>query len=424
MKKIILLLILISELSAKAQTTDHVYKSNVKSVKLFKYGDIYSYPVMTLNSNDQLELHFDDMDADIKNYYYTYELCDANWSPSELQPYDYIQGFQSTKIDNYRNSSIIPTRYTNYQAIIPDASSVPTRSGNYILKVFLDNDTSNLVFTKRFLIIDKKVLVTAQVLQPFNSDLFRTHQRVQVDVSTTSSFTVLSPQDFKVVIIQNNIWSTALLNDRPSVFRGNYYEYNDELTTTFEGGKEWRWIDLRSLRLKSDRTIRMIDSSNQVHVFVKPDMSRAEQAYIYYADLDGIFTIENIDYINPYWESDYAYVHFTYIPPRRQPYEGKNLYLFGELTNYATDDSSLMIFDPDKGVYEKTLYLKQGFYNYDYVTVSDNKQDNDKISFADTEGNYFGTENSYTILVYFRSFGGRSDELIGYTKINSVTPQQ
>ena len=420
MKKIILLPFLFSVLAVKAQLPDHIYKSNIRSVKLYKYGDIYSYPILTLNSADQLELHFDDLDADIKNYYYTYQLCNADWSPCSLQPYDYIRGFLTTRISTYRNSSIAFTRYTHYQAVIPDRSCVPTKSGNYLLKIFLNSDTSKLLFTKRFLVVDYKVAVAAQVLQPFNGQLFRTHQRVQAVVSTNAQFNVFTPQDLKVVILQNNVWSTALLNDRPSIFRGNYYEYSDEPTTTFEAGKEWRWIDLRSLRLMSDRMLRIEDSNKQTHVFVKPDGNRQQQVYIYYRDLDGIFTIESTENINPYWQGDYAYVHFSYFPPGNRAYEGKSVFLFGELTNYSPDDSSKMIFDPDRGAYEKTLFLKQGYYNYSYVTMTDKKQEDRNFSFENTEGNYFGTENSYTVLVYFRPFGARADELIGFTRINSA----
>ncbi|MFM2137903.1 MAG: hypothetical protein RJA57_210, partial [Bacteroidota bacterium] len=41
-------------------------------------------------------------------------------------------------------------------------------------------------------------------------------------------------------------------------------------------------------------------------------------------------------------------------------------------------------------------------------------------SVENTEGNYWGSENQYMILVYFRPFGGRSDELIGFTRIGSL----
>ena len=423
MKKIILPFFLLIALIGKAQLPDHIYKPNIRSVKVFRYGDIYSYPIITLNSNDQIELHFDDLDADVKNYYYTYQLCNVDWSPADLQPYDYIRGFQSSRVNTYRNSSIAYTRYTHYQAILPERNCVPTRSGNYLLKVFINNDTSKLVFTKRFLVVENKIAVAAQVLQPFNGQLFRTHQRVQAGISTNSQLNVFTPQDLKVVILQNNIWSTALLNDRPSIFRGNYFEYSDEATTTFEAGKEWRWIDLRSFRLMSDRMQRIEDSNKQIHVFVKPDGDRQQQVYIYYRDLDGIFTIESSENVNPYWQGDYAFVHFSFFPPNNRPFEGKNVYIFGELTNYSPDDSSRMIFNPDRGAYEKTLFLKQGYYNYSYVTMADKKQQGNTISVENTEGNYFGTENSYMVLVYFRPFGARADELVGYTRLNSVFPR-
>jgi hypothetical protein len=169
----------------------------------------------------------------------------------------------------------------------------------------------------------------------------------------------------------------------------------------------------------SDRMQRLDKSGNILEVFVKPDGERQQQPYIYYHDLDGIFTIENADNFNPYWQSDYALVHFTYIPPGKQPYGGKNVYLYGELTNYTPGDSSKMIFNPDRGAYEKTLFLKQGYYNYSYVTLPD-KGGPENISFENTEGNYWGTENSYMVLVYYRAFGDRADELIGYTTLSSL----
>ena len=69
MKKIILGL-LCWPIFLSAQIPDHIYRPNIRTVKLFKYGDIYSYPVLQLGNNEQLELHFDDMDNDVKNYYY------------------------------------------------------------------------------------------------------------------------------------------------------------------------------------------------------------------------------------------------------------------------------------------------------------------------------------------------------------------
>lgn len=420
MKFLFTCLLALVTLLIHAQQPDQVYKENIRSVRLYKAGDIYSYPILTLNSNEQLELHFDDMDADIKNYYFSFQLCNADWSVSNLLPFDYVRGFQSTRITNYRNSSISINRYTHYQASFPDRNGTPTRSGNYLLKVFRNNDTSDLYFTRRFLVIDNKVSVGAQVRQPFDSRLFQSDQRVHVILNTANArINILSPQDIKLVVLQNYSWQNAARVDKPTIFRGNYFEYNDD-ATTFQAGREWRWIDLRSLRLMSDRMARMADSARQVQVYVKPDAERRSQVYIYYRDLNGLYTIENTDGNNPYWQSDYAWTHFTFVPPNNQAYPGKDIYLYGDLTNYRPDENSKMTFNADKGVYEKAMFLKQGYYNYSYVTQDYRADPNNRFSFSNTEGNFNATENSYMVLIYYRPFGARADELIGYAQVNSL----
>jgi hypothetical protein len=78
-----------------------------------------------------------------------------------------------------------------------------------------------------------------------------------------------------------------------------------------------------------------------------------------------------------------------------------------------------MEFNQEKAVYEKTLYLKQGYYNYSYITLDAGKPAGNRFSFDNTEGNFTNTENNYTVLVYYRPFGGRADELIGLAQLNT-----
>src|SRR5690242_20073885 len=223
MKIFLTLLLVASFITSNAQIPDHIYKSNIRSVTLTKYADIYSYPVMMLNSADQFELHFDDMDNDVKSYYYTYLLCNADWTPSTLFAFDYIKGFQNVRISDYRNSSIAVTRYTHYEAVLPDRNCVPVRSGNYILKVFLDGDTSKTVFTKRFLVVDNKSTITAEIQQPFNAQWFQKYQKVSVGVTLNPTVNVFNQNDVRVVLVQNFAWPTALYLNRPNIFRGSYF---------------------------------------------------------------------------------------------------------------------------------------------------------------------------------------------------------
>lgn len=419
MKHSVLFFLLSVTFAANSQLPDHIYSPNIRSVKLHKANDPYGYPIIRLNSVDDLDLYFDDLQGGVKNYYYTFQLCNADWTPSNLHVFDYIKGFQTNRITTYRNSSIAFTKYTNYYARIPDKNCSPSRSGNYLLKVFLDSDTSKLAFTKRFLVVEVKSSISGQVLQPFAGSIFRSHQKLQVAVNLNSTLNVFNQQDVKVVLLQNYAWPTASYLQRPTIYRGNYFEYYDESTNSFAAGKEWRWIDLRSIRLMSERMQRLDKQPTRTDVYVKPDNERREQMYYYYRDINGLYTIETTDNVNPFWQSDYTYVHFTFFPPGNLQYPERDIYLFGELTNYSTDENSKMEFNSEKGAYEKILLLKQGFYNYSYVTLPV-KKSNEPVSFENTEGNYQTTENVYLVLVYYRPFGGRSDELIGFTTINSL----
>lgn len=407
--------LLLLSVDAVAQTG--VYNPNIKSIKLFRAGDQTSFPVLPLNSTDQLQLEFDELGARVGNYYYSFQLCNADWSRSILTSFDYVKGFQSTRITTYRNSSIATTRYVHYQATIPDRNSVPSRAGNYLLRIYQNNDTSQVAFTRRFVVVNNLSQVGAQVQQPFNASLFRTGQKLQLGITTDRRINVLSPSDLKVVVLQNQNWQTALFMDRPTIWRGNYFEYSDEAITGMEAGREFRWLDLRSLRLLSDRMQTLDNRKDSVLVSVKPETTRTGQPFIFYRDINGSYTIESYESINPFWQGDYAFTHFRFIPANKRPIEGSHVYLFGEMTNYAADTTGLMHFNPETGAYEKTLLLKQGYYNYLYATKPIN---GGPVNFSQTEGNNWTTENNYVVLVYYRPFGARADECIGFSSLNSV----
>jgi len=395
-----------------------VAATNIRTVKLYQRGDQTSFPMIPLGNTDGLELHFDDFDASVKNYYYSFQLCNADWSPSLLNTFEYTKGFQSVRITNYRASSLTSSRYIHYQASVPDKASYPSKSGNYLLKVFIGNNVANPVFTKRFVVAESKAAVGTQLLQPYNSLFFRTHQKLQIGVTTDNRIQLFSPQDLKVVVLQNHSWQTSLYLDRPTLNRGNYYEYSDEAATTMPAGKEWRWIDLRSYRLMSDRMQSINTRGDTTQVYVKPDASRNGVAYVYYRDVNGSYTTEALENINPFWQGEYGLVHFSYVPPGGVPVAGTDVHLYGEFTNYGVGGQGLMTYNDERKAYEKTMYLKQGYYNYSYVTTNPDKRL--QPDFSATEGNNWITENNYIVLVYYRPFGARADELIGYATLNSA----
>lgn len=402
----------------RAGNIELIKRKTIKTVKLFPVGDQLSYPIVPLNAMEQLELHFDDICTSSKNYYYTYQLCDANWNPLELSQFDYIKGFSQVRLTQPRFSSVGLTRYVHYSVKLPVANCMPSRSGNYLLKVFENGDTNNLIFTKRLLVLDNKVGLTANIVPPFSGMDFRSRQRVAITLNTNNLDIFNTNQQIKIVVLQNYRWDNAQSAEAPTFLRQKNMEYNQEGLFDFEAGKEWRWLDLRSFRLQSERVKTANYSDTGTDIFVTTDTARPSFRYQYYRDYNGLYFIDMYENYNPWWQSDYAKVHFTFIPPNHQPFNDKDLFLIGEISNYCLNDDYALEYNETKQVYEKTLFLKNGYYNYCYVTKSKNL--NGEPSFKETEGNAWDTENSYTILVYYKDFGGRSDQLVGAATINSL----
>jgi hypothetical protein len=398
-----------------ARQPDRVYRSNIKTVQLFQYGDQQALPILNLNGTDRIQLEFDDMEGSLKNYYYTYVLCDYNWNALNINPFDYIKGFTQNRIGTYRYSSRSFTRYTHYQAILPERNSAPSRSGNYLLKVFLDGDTSKLVFTKRMYVLDQKANITADVVQPFTPQYFNTHQRIKFSASIKDINSFSAGQQVKAVILQNNRPDNAQRDITPTFVRGNSLEYNSENIGMFEAGKEWRWLDLRSFRLQSDRVERANYKKDSTDIFLKPDVDRRAERYVYFADMDGMYQITTYESINPFWQGDYATTYFSYAAPEGKPYPGKDVYLAGGFTGFDLSERWKMKYNEETRLYETNAFLKQGYYNYEYILADANDPKNNVA----LEGNYWETENIYTILVYYRSFTDRADQLIGVANLNS-----
>ena len=401
-----------------AQNSEQVFNEKIKTIKLFQQNNQESIPLINLNSSDLLELHFDDFDDNIKNYFYTYQLCNADWSEANMNPFDYIKGFTQNRIIQVRPSSNTLNKYVHYQATLPERNCIPTKSGNYLLKVFLNGDLENLVFTKKMYVVNSLAAIGLQVFQPFDNTIYKTHQKLQLVVNTDQLNLYNPRQQLKVALFQNQRLDIAKLDLQPTFMRDKIFEYNAEEDCTFPAGKEYRWLDLRSFRFESDRIERKDESKNPIDVFLKPDATRVNIRYLYYRDLNGWYDITTTDLVNNWWQTGYANVHFVYTPDNNRPFNGQDIYIIGELTGNVLNEDNKMIFNETKGVYEKTLFLKQGYYSYSYVTKSSTDK-NALASFELTEGNYWETENLYSVFVYYRSFSGRHDELVGFTTSNS-----
>ena len=132
---------------------DHIYDTKIKSVILRPFGSNTGFPSIFLNGDQQLELLFDDLYGDFTYYKYRIVQCDALWNPSQLNEIEYIQGFNDQEIREYAYSVNTRIVYTRYNLTFPNDLIGLTKSGNYLIHVYRDDDNIP-VLTRGFVVSD------------------------------------------------------------------------------------------------------------------------------------------------------------------------------------------------------------------------------------------------------------------------------
>lgn len=396
---------------------DYVYKPGIKTVQFHESSWEYAAPVIPLNSGQQLELSFDDLDGDQKRYSLSFVHCNADWTPSDLVISEYLTGFFDLNIINFTYSMNTFQKYTHYSIMLPQQNITFTKSGNYLMYVYLEGNKQDLVLSRRFMIYDNKAAIGATFRQTVGGDDQYNKQHIDFTISSPG-YDINNPyKDLKVTIAQNNRWDNAVTNIKPTFVGGNQLTYSLDDASTFNGGNEFRFFDVRSLRFLTEKVKEIYRDENlQNHVVLQPEGPRASKPYLFYNDFNGNFLIRNSETKgNQDVEADYVFVEFFL--PYPNPETKGNFYIMGKLTDWRMSRLSKMTYNYTRLGYEATLYLKQGYYNFEYVLSDDSKKGGNEVI---TEGNHWDTENDYNIYVYHRKFGTYYDQLIGYRKLNSL----
>jgi len=390
---------------------NHVYQNYIHAVELTRVGFELADPIITLNTEEKLSSSFDDFQGSLKQYFYVIQHCTANWEKSEIWASEYMDGIEEGQVEKFESSFNTRTSYTHYEFQFPNERFIIKKSGNYILRVYSRDQMGNEVnaYTRRFLVVDPKVSVSANVTRAGTAEDFETKQEVDFIVNT-SGYRIDAPyQDIKVVVLQNWRWDNALTNLKPYMVRNDKLDYSfDNGTNLFDGANEFRRFDIRSTKFLSEK-IREITFNDTI--FIAKLWDTEKRLYKEYAlddDINGKFLLKTDD--EPSVSNYGEYVAVIFFLPFEAPVVEGNIYVAGGFNGWQYAPENKMEYNYRRKGYEATIIFKQGYYNYLYVMLPNNSKIGDATWI---EGNHSETRNSYTILVYHRSRGELYDELIG-----------
>lgn len=420
MKKISLIicfvLVFMAVRAQKVKNEDLIYDENIHTVLFHKMGDQLLPPVIRLGTNDRLSLSFDDMSDDSYLFRYTIIHCDYQWNTTtSLEPNEYIDGFLEGQIENYAFSVNAIPPYIHYRLTFPNPDMNVKLSGNYILKVYLDEPTDeNVIFTRRFFVIEPLSRVDVRIpYYPKNLEFTRKKQQIDLTITLPILFNDEPIERTNVVIQQNGRWDNAKIGVKATSVSSNTLGFDYQNGIVFNGGNQFRHFDMSSFWYQSMYIKQIINEADGYRVILHTSYPRESKPYETEPDLNGHRVIQARKGQNSSTEGEYAWVDFWLKMPKIQ---NAAVYILGQLNDWQLDGNSLMIYDTKLRAYHGALYLKQGYYDYIYAVLPDGKS---RANVTPIEGDHWETDNDYTIYLYYRQRVPEYDRLVGYRKLNT-----
>ena len=395
-------------LSFKFIFSQSINPDNVKSISFQKQNENKFSNIFVGTINEKFSLSFDILSGLEHDLYYVIEHCDFNWEKSQLIKSEYIQGFDDVKIDNYSSSFNTYQIYTHYKISFPNSNTSFKKSGNYIIKII--DEYGDEIFRRKFILYENLVTVQTEIKRSREIEFINEKQVVNFEINPINIQLNNPSKTVKVKVFKNNELNYSIENIKPQYNMGRklIYKYDKELS--FWGGNEYLFFENKFVR-NTSINIRGFDLEDIYSNFLYEDFSRKNRKYTYNPDINGGFLFNVNNSSNAEFEADYVNIHFYLQKPQAFDLENK-IYVVGDFNNYQISDEYLMEYNSRYNLFELVLKLKQGFYNYKYIAVNQEK----KIIHGEISGNFDETENEYNVIVYYRNYGERFDRVVGVGK--------
>lgn len=405
MKKHLFLLLTIATLTLQAQATDAL---NIKTFEMVSNGSQFTRNIHKLGNT--ISFSFDDTEGTQEEYYYQIIHCKIDWTPSDIVSSYYINGFDNFQINNFENSFGTLQNYTHYQFNIPNENTSITKTGNYLIQIL--NEDEDIVCERRITLYNQQTSVALNISESRDLKNFNQKQAISLVLNTQNLAINFPNQEIKTFIFQNGDQQVRTPFLKPTFIQGNSYTYRPSENMEFYAGNEFYYFDNNEILRNAGFVAKSYRLDQEFHSVLFPKKSRINSVYTYNPDINGNFTIRNYASENTSTEAEYSIVHFAL--KNNPELNSQDIYVYGAFNNYQFTEENRLKVNSNKNLLTAAIFLKQGFYNYDFVSY-----DGEEINRKNISGSFYETENDYECLVYYQPLNYMYYEVVGYGLANS-----
>ncbi|GAB4295768.1 MAG: hypothetical protein Kow0098_18380 [Ignavibacteriaceae bacterium] len=381
----------------------------VKALKVSTTRSEIAFPVIT-NSGEKLIIEFDINSRVEPNLNIVFRFCDKGWRPTKNNFFlntgkdiFYSLRFSSLPV------SVKEARY-HFKGSFPDDKgqvSFPF-SGKWRFYITDSQDTSIVYASGKFFVAMSEVSLSASIKNEELEEKTLFPKELAKVFNITASL-VLPDELFpafvnRIEIIENKKIEYPVIVDRTfnTNVRQFYWDGSRKFIFTardIQPGNEYRQTDLRNTNKFNSKNVKaQFDGLEYSRFFSQGNK-----------DLNGGFLLT---------EPDDEYATFLNVTFSIRPPDDVfgDIFLVGAFNNWKLAPEYRM--NNSGGVHSKTISLKRGIYDYQYVLADFINEQIKNDDWLILEGNSWDTTNEYHIFLIYDDpqFGGY-ERIIGYTKI-------
>ena len=393
------------------QYEQKIFNKDFKSLTFKSNSLILGEPCYYLNSLNAVTIDFDLLKNHSESLQYQLIHCDKDWKTSNISSMDAIDGFDTDYIENQKISYGPIQQYIHYNFKLPNNHTNFLISGNYIIKIFSEGESNKPIANIKFFVSEQSSNVNFNIDESSDVEQSKYLQSYEIECTYNSSNTIDPFSNIYINIEQNHQIFNQQWISGPNFIKENKLVFLANEEQTFNGGNEFRFFDISSFRNGSQFVEKTYFEDTSYKIILKIDQKRSYRQYLEYKDMNGRFFIRTYDNDEADFQSEYGWVEFK-LNMRKELID--SIFIYGQLSNWKLDDSFLMKYDSTSKTYSNQLLLKQGYYNYIYVT-----KNSEFISTRKIEGAHFQTNNEYVIKVYYRDPLEMYDRIMCYKNIKN-----
>lgn len=360
----------------------------VRSIQFHKTGSTKQPAIIELNSNDRLQLTFELLEFDSRQFRVNFSHHNPDWSRSSLPAETFMDGLFSTYLNAGQPARVQRPQYRQYSYRFPNDDVRFRKSGNYMLTIE-DADTGYLVLSIPFFVSENQGRIASSV-----DERITPRQNMRTSHRPESRYRlpdfVEHPQfDLEFYYVQNQFWGRARKAEEVDFSSPAEVHFELDRNRPFIGDYEFLELRLDELSQRNPQVLEYLPAEIPPKIILFDDVNGFSASGRMSGA--GTFGIPDMSL-----NARYADVVFNFDADIDPEISGE-IYLVGDFNNWAIQSGNRMQYDERTARWQTNTVLKEGTYRYKYVLL-----DEDGVNDLYFDDLFTNTRQEYHTFVYMR----------------------